>query len=118
MIDHDPDLKWSNAWWARVIFGVTMPALLALAAGAALLAGKAYFLGGAGVGRRLAFVLVEGEAARWMALGYLGLGVASFAYAYARHDLRLAAYADALLAAGLLATFGALARCAWVVMAL
>lgn len=113
MIDDDPDLKWSGAWWARVVLGIWAPVFLAGATVAALVLGKAYGIG-EGRWRRWALVLVEGTAAHAMALAYAGAALALFAYAYARRDLRLNAAADPLLAAGLLALLAGLGWFTWI----
>jgi hypothetical protein len=114
MVEDDPDFRWSNAWWAKMGFGIAAPAAFALAGVAALILGKAYAVGW--LGRRLSFLAVEGFPARLMAGAYLGTALALFAAYYARSDRRWNPFADLLLGIGLLVVLVGLGWCAWLVL--
>lgn len=102
MLDDTPEVKWSNAWWGRIIFGILAPIASVIACVWALTSDKAFLI--SAQRGRYQFIEVHGRQATLMAVAYLGAGVSSFAYNYARTHARLGFYYEMILAVGVMAT--------------
>ena len=112
MIDDTPDVKWSNPWWGRLIFGIILPPIFIICFIVSLVTKSAFAIGYTRF--KINFVPVDGLQAILMAFGYLGIGISLFAFGYARYSERLSSIYEYILLPGLLLTLITLGWCSFI----
>lgn len=101
VLENTPQVKWSNAWWSKILLGLVVPAGLLIVLVYCITADTAFVPTVQGY-RRIGIQPVSGLQATLMMIVYACLAVASFAYGYARHHERLGYFYDKVLAIALL----------------
>jgi hypothetical protein len=110
MFDDTPEVRWSNAWWSKILLGLAAPCTLLLLAAYCLATGTAYSVGFLRYGR-VVILPVHGLQAFLMIGSYAALAASAFAYGYCRHHNVMALYYEWLLAVGLIAAAVCLIWC-------